>query len=400
MYRSLYRYTTPLLLIISVAIAVLTLYITGRQAAYLEDEERSKLELWVEAMRRMADLEYAQEDYSILLKIIERNDNLPLILTDASHFPLSVRNVPPERLHQPGGVEALIEEYAAANDPIVIRLPSGKVNYVYYGFSPILRQLRYFPYIQLTIIVVMIIIAYAIYRSARVAEQNRVWVGMARETAHQLGTPISSLMAWTQILQDENAYPELVASLQLDVDRLHRVADRFSKIGGTPLLEETDIRETIARSVEYMRPRIARRIQLIFTQGDGDYPVPHNATLMGWVIENLIRNSVDAIEGEGVIAIGLRFTQTHAIIDCSDSGKGIPRAYKKRIFKPGFSTKTRGWGLGLSLARRIVHEYHRGRIFVLRSDAQQGSTIRIILNIQGMCYRFRWMNETLLGLRG
>lgn len=379
-YQNISKITIRILLLLSVLIIGMTLRITNRQAQYIEKEERNKINLWVEATTRVANLQYLQEDYSLLAMIIEQNDNLPMIITDANNYPITINNVTPEQLNQPNAVENLIKTFSQSNPPIVITLPSGEIHYLYYGFSPILNELRYYPYIQLSIIFALALLAYLVYRNVKSAEQDHVWIGMARETAHQLGTPISSLMAWAQILEDENSNPEFTRSLQLDVDRLQRVADRFSKIGGVPLLSDRDIRQTVEQSVDYMRPRIAKRIQLIFTKDLVNHPTPHNATLIAWVIENLIRNSVDAIEGEGIVAISLKFTHNKAIIDCADSGRGMTRNQRLRCFNPGYSTKTRGWGLGLSLTKRIMKDYHDGTIQVVRSEVMQGTTIRITLH--------------------
>ncbi len=380
LYQAISKISTPILLSLALLVAFLTLYITNRQARFLETEERNKLNLRVEATTRMANLQYLQEDYSLLARIIEQNDNLPMVITDANGYPITISNVAPNLLNQPNAVDKLIKSFSQSNPPIRITLPSGEIHYMYYGFSPILNELRYYPYIQLSILLALAMIAYLVYKNSKTAEQNNVWIGMARETAHQLGTPISSLMAWVENLKEDNLYPKLTDSLELDVERLQRVSERFSKIGSIPQLNDRNIRETIEKSYLYMAPRIGKRITLLFTKDNQNFPTPHNATLIAWVVENLIRNGADAIEAaEGVVNLSLRFAHNAAIIECSDSGKGMTRLQRARCFKPGYSTKTRGWGLGLSLSRRIVKDYHNGRIAVVRSEPMQGTTIRITL---------------------
>lgn len=371
-----------------------TLVVTGRQARVLAEEERAKIDLWAEATRRMADLTVESLDYTFIYEVVQRNDNVPVILTDEARYPLAVRNVDEYYFQTPGGVGKLIEGLAREHEPIVIELPSGGVNYIFYGSSATLKELRYYPFVQLLLILVLVLFGFFLLRQSRRAEQDRVWVGMARETAHQLGTPISSLMAWVHLLQEEHeTIPGLRESLDLDVQRLQRVAERFSKIGAVPQLDDYDFLQTLRESVEYMRPRVPQRIELILREPSLVLPVPHNAVLMQWVVENLIRNSVDAMGRDGRIELRLHFHPRRAHLDCVDTGRGIHRSKKRAIFRPGFSTKSRGWGLGLSLAHRIVQRYHHGRIFVLRSEVGSGTTIRLTLPARGLNERRdeQWM---------
>lgn len=374
------RRIAPFLLLAVIAIVlVMTLRTSWLQATGLAKEEREKAELIAEATRRMADLNTKAQDFDFILHIIQHNETVPIILVNEQHTPLSLRNIEQKYLDRAELLPQLLREMARAHDPIPITLPSGDKCYVYYGSSATLGRLRQYPYIQLGFISVVVLLSLLTMRQTKQADQNRLWVGLAKETAHQLGTPISSLLAWIHLLRDDNARPEIVDSLSTDVDRLQRIADRFSKIGTLPQLNDTDIKRTIAESVSYMRPRISQKIALVYLTEDIPYRIPHNALLLEWVLENLIRNAVDAISGEGIISIQLRMERNRALIDCSDSGKGMSRKTRMSIFSPGFTTKTRGWGLGLSLARRIIRNYHHGHLFVLRSEPNRGTTFRIVL---------------------
>lgn len=373
------RLLNALLVLLGVGVIAFTLAITSQQASTLAQEEREKIDLWAEATRQMANADVMPGDYSLLLKVIQGNYTLPSVLTDANRFPIAMRNIPDRYLSHPDELPEFIEQLALEHEPIEIVLPSGEVNYVFYGSSEVLRGLRHYPYVQLLFIIVLTLLGFLMFRQARLAEQNRVWVGLAKETAHQLGTPISSLMGWAQYLQEENTNPELAESLALDVERLQRVAQRFSKIGAKPQLEDTDLQGTLEQSIAYISPRIPHRVMLSFLAPSFSMAVPHNSILIQWVIENLVRNSVDALGRRGSINVELHYTPNLAIVDCTDTGKGMGKRARRMVFNPGYSTKQRGWGLGLSLAKRIVKQYHHGRIYVLQSEPGKGTTFRIEL---------------------
>jgi len=267
------------------------------------------------------------------------------------------------------------------NEPISIELSDGVFNYLYYRESTLLRQLRIYPYVQLAVILLFIAVAYVAFSSSRSAEQNQVWVGLSRETAHQLGTPTSSLSAWSEIICSRYPGTDIAEELPADVERLVRVAERFSLIGSKPKLHSEDLPALAEMTAAYLRKRIASTVELtVVNETSGCNAVPFNPVLLGWVIENLVKNSADAMKGSGKINIRLTETTGEAVIDVDDTGKGIPRKDFKTIFKPGYTTRERGWGLGLSLSKRIIEEYHRGKIFVLRSEPGLGSCMRIILN--------------------
>lgn len=282
-----------------------------------------------------------------------------------------------------GDTTAMLKRIAAmekANAPIAIDLPGKGRNYIFYEESLVITQLRYFPYVQLVILGLFLLVAYALFSIFRNAEQNQVWVGMAKETAHQLGTPLSSLMAWMELLKSRNADPEALTEMRKDLDRLEVITERFSKIGSAPALTPEKIYHTLRATVLYLRPRLPARARIeVMTPLDADLTVPLNRALFSWVIENLIRNAVDAMEGEGSITIEIHRDAGNVHVDLTDTGKGIPAAQHRRVFEPGFTTKKRGWGLGLSLSKRIIEQYHKGRIFVRRSAPGKGTTFRITL---------------------
>lgn len=279
-------------------------------------------------------------------------------------------------------MQARIRVMEKANRPIAIDLPGKGRNYIFYEESLVITQLRYFPYVQLVILGLFLIVAYALFSIFRNAEQNQVWVGMAKETAHQLGTPLSSLMAWMELLKDKD--PEAVAEMRKDVDRLEVITERFSKIGSAPDLTPEKLYHTLRATVLYLRPRLPGRVKIdVLQPADTDLPVPLNRALFSWVVENLIRNAVDAMEGEGSITLEIIPEDGNVHVDLTDTGKGIPASQHRTVFQPGFTTKKRGWGLGLSLSKRIIEQYHGGKIFVKKSAPGKGTTFRITL-IQGM----------------
>ncbi len=264
------------------------------------------------------------------------------------------------------------------NKRITIEVGNNNVNYIYYKESNLLIQLKYYPYIQLTVILLFVIVAYLAFSSSRKAEQNQVWIGLTKETAHQLGTPTSSLMAWKELLKEKNVDENLLLHLENDINRLSIITDRFSKIGSKPALKLEPLVDVIADSLEYLRKRTASNIDYILNHEKVDLYVPLSRSLFEWVIENICKNAIDAIDGKsGLIKIDIKKFKKKIIIDITDNGKGIPKSKFKTIFKPGFTTKTRGWGLGLSLAKRIIENFHNGKIYVYSSELGKGTTIRI-----------------------
>ncbi|MEZ4739838.1 MAG: HAMP domain-containing sensor histidine kinase [Flavobacteriales bacterium] len=306
---------------------------------------------------------------------------VPVIYTDSTQTQvIESGHIEPEVLASGSALKARIQAMAQANAPIAIDLPGKGRNYIFYEESLVITQLRYFPYVQMGILALFLIVAYALFSIFRNAEQNQVWVGMAKETAHQLGTPLSSLMAWMELLKAKNVDPEALNEMRKDVDRLEVITERFSKIGSAPDLTPEKLYHTLRATVLYLRPRLPSKAQIeVVLPADPEMLVPLNRALFSWVIENLIRNAVDAMEGQGSITIELERDGSHVHIDVTDTGKGIPVAQQRTVFQPGFTTKKRGWGLGLSLSKRIIEQYHGGHIMVKKSAPGKGTTFRITL---------------------
>lgn len=313
-------------------------------------------------------------------ELIENSELVPVILTDKLQHHVIATNLSKEKTDSTHLTQTL-NELANANTPIEIYFSESEVSYVYYATSPELKQLQYFPYIQFLMIGLFILIGYIIFSTFRKAEQNQVWAGMAKETAHQLGTPISSLMAWVQLLEDKPETKEIALEMDKDIVRLTQVTDRFSKIGASTQLEDKDIVFTTRNCLEYLRKRFPDKIGLTFDSAEKEIIFPHNPPLLEWVIENICKNAVDAMEGEGKIDVEIKRNNKQIIIDITDNGKGMSLSQQRSVFEPGFTTKKRGWGLGLPLAKRIIHEYHKGKLKVLHSEVGKGTTFRITLSL-------------------
>jgi hypothetical protein len=310
-------------------------------------------------------------------ELISNQGLVPVILIDAQNDSIISTNLPKEKLKGKEKKKTLAY-FKKQNLPIEIIFSNHQNSLLYYDDSPELKQLQYFPYIQFLIIGLFIFIAYLIFSTFRKAEQNQVWAGMAKETAHQLGTPLSSLMAWVQLLESEKIDPKIVLEMEKDVNRLETVTNRFSKIGSDTKLDLDDIVKTIENVTSYLRSRISSKIELTFHKPFDPIFIKHNPPLMEWVFENIIKNAVDAIEKQGTIDVSISQDEKEVIIDIKDSGKGIPSNKIKTVFQPGFTSKKRGWGLGLSLVNRIVKDYHKGKVFVLESEIDKGTTFRIV----------------------
>jgi two-component system, sporulation sensor kinase D len=379
----LFRYKTFgkfSLLLFAILVGMGSLIYTQNLVGKLKVEERKNVELWAEATR-LISLPDTNQNVEFLSTIIENNNTVPVILTDEADSIISARNFDVRRKDDYRYFRKELEKIKEQNKPIVNNLENGHYNLIYYKDSIILTMLIFYPYIQLAIIILFILVSYQAFRSSRKAQQNQVWVGMSKETAHQLGTPTSSLAGWIEILQ--NNYPDIpvTAELARDVERLEKVTERFSRIGSKPSLTKENIVAIISRTVDYLKSRASSKVKFIYDYNfRNEILVPVNSALFEWVIENVSKNAIDAMEGNGEITIRIAETEKHALIDITDTGKGIPKSAFKKIFNPGFTTKQRGWGLGLSLARRIVEEYHNGKIFVRHSEVGKGSCIRIVMN--------------------
>jgi len=346
----------------------------------LKIEERKKVELWAQATLLIIDAD-STENIEFPYSIIENNSTVPVIVTDESDRIIAYKNFDETRKEDPRYLPRALEKMKKRNKPIVIDFSGGYQNLIYYKDSIILTQLTYYPFVQLGIILLFILVAYLAFSSSRKAADNQVWVSMSKETAHQLGTPTSSLAGWVEILGQKYPDISITSEIARDVERLEKITERFSRIGSKPVLNNENITEIITRTIDYLKKRTSSKVRFRFDPGaEGKIVIPVNAALFEWVIENISKNAIDAMEGNGEISYRIIASEKNVIIDISDTGKGIPRKSFKKIFNPGYSTKQRGWGLGLSLAKRIVEEFHNGRIYVRSSEIGKGSCIRIIIN--------------------
>ena len=375
------------LILAAVAIAAASLVVSHYLVRDLENEERARMEIWAEAMHTLSTAD-ENADLNLVLKVLEQNHNIPVIVTDTNEEVQISRNVTSVTSVKDITREdslARLKKMAKAMEAQgrVIRVQIGEENKdflkVCYDDSLLLTRLEYYPYIQLAVVMLFIIIAIFALLASKKAEQNKVWVGLSKETAHQLGTPISSLMAWTEILRENYPDDDLIPEMDKDVKRLQLIADRFSKIGSAPEMKDVQLGELLQHVVEYMNRRTSQKVEIKYSTPE--IIVNVNPQLFEWVFENLCKNAVDAMEGQGTIQITAHADERLIIIDVSDNGKGITSQNLQDVFNPGYTTKKRGWGLGLSLAKRIVEEYHHGKSYVLASERGKGTTFRIELKI-------------------
>ncbi len=372
------------LLLIAVGIGVFSLWYTRMLANDLARQEEKKIILLANAMK---ELNSSNGQNSFALSIIMDNESIPVMVTDEFGNIINDRNFDTLRRERDSTyLQKELEIMKQQHDPIKVEYlldeETKQVSYlyIYYKNSHQLVRLRQYPYYQLTIIAIFILVSYIAFSTSRRAEQNRVWVGMSKETAHQLGTPVSSLMGWINLIREtpKEEQQDILNELEKDVQKLELIAERFSKIGSAPVLEEQNISEVLQQSVDYLKSRSGTKVLFELKAAPEEHALL-NKPLFEWVIENLCKNAMDAMEGNGRITIEVLHENNHVIVDVTDTGKGIPKSKQRTVFKPGYTTKKRGWGLGLSLAKRIIEEYHKGKIFVKHSDSGKGTTFRIIL---------------------
>ncbi|MBQ6194729.1 MAG: HAMP domain-containing histidine kinase [Prevotella sp.] len=370
------RQTKILLVVAAVLIAVASLVASNLLTRDLYEEEHKKMEIWAEAMRTL-NVDDGNDGMNLVLKVIEDNTTIPVVVVDEKGEVQISRNT-----DEKASPAELARQWKAAGHSIRILYddanPKEYID-VCYDDSLMLKRLAVYPYVQLGVVLLFVVIAIFALLTSKRAEQNKVWVGLSKETAHQLGTPISSLMAWTEILKEQYPDDSLLGEMEKDVRRLQLIADRFSKIGSLPEPVPSNMNEVLTRVAEYMSRRVSNKVHIQKLLPPEPVIVPLNASLFEWVIENLCKNAVDAMEGSGRITLFLGVEMDLVVVEVSDTGKGIRKKDLKSVFKPGFTTKQRGWGLGLSLAKRIVEEYHHGRIFVKASEVGRGTTFRIEL---------------------
>ncbi len=360
-------------------IGVSSLYYTNVLVSKLSFEERKKVELWAKATRELVNFEDTTKDASFAFEVMQDNRTIPIILADSLDHIIAFRNLDSVKSLDPKYLAKQLRIMKEQNEPIVIEPGFGIKNYIYFRNSVILQKLIIYPYIQLGVILLFIGVSYLAFSSSRKAEQNKVWVGLTKETAHQLGTPTSSLMGWIEYLKTKGVEQNVVLELDKDVKRLEKITERFSKVGSSPKLTHANVAEHIEKAVEYLSSRSSRKVAFEMQFAEKQVIIPLSPALFEWVIENICKNAIDAIEGSGKIEIRLSLAPKWVTIDINDNGKGMPKSLYKTVFKPGFTTKERGWGLGLSLAKRIVENYHRGRLFVVHSEINKGTTFRIML---------------------
>jgi signal transduction histidine kinase len=342
-------------------------------------EERLKMNLWANAQKTLINAG-ENTDVELPLQIFSNNTSIPIILTENDSI-INTVNIDEEIVNNPKKAEDFLAGLKSENDPIVIEYVPGKFQKLYYGNSALLNKLKYYPIALVLIIVLFAGLVYNFYRSTKMATQNKLWAGMAKETAHQIGTPLSSLIGWVEILKADDVPESTIIEIEKDIDRLLTITERFSKIGSEPKLENKDIIEETQKSYDYLQSRFSKQIEFSFTGPKSPVIVLFNPTLHSWTIENLVKNAIDAMKGRGKLALEILHEGGFVRINVSDTGNGIPKNQFKSVFEPGFTTKKRGWGLGLSLTKRIVEEYHKGTIKVLHSEIGKGTTMQISFKV-------------------
>jgi signal transduction histidine kinase len=378
-----------ILIIFTLVISCSSIYYTEKLVKKLAEREEKMIDLYAKGLKFIVSPDNNGNISFLFNEIIEANNSIPVILTDDKHNPISSKNIElPEKISEASANKILVKELVSMKEqhaPILVEYPElGIRNYIYYKNSYLLTQLLYYPYLQLAVVTFFGFIAFLAFSYARTAEQNRIWVGLAKETAHQLGTPISSLMAWVEIFKSTPALAEhtIVEELDKDIKRLEIVTSRFSNIGSTPKLIEENVLDVMNEGVDYLKNRVSKKISITVNSNlNEDYTIPINKPLFSWVIENLVKNAVDAMNNKGTINIIISQEQVDKIIiDVIDNGNGMTKKQAKQAFNAGFTTKKRGWGLGLTLVKRIVEEYHGGKIKIKNSEIDKGTTFRIEMN--------------------
>ncbi|KAB2915413.1 MAG: GHKL domain-containing protein [Bacteroidetes bacterium] len=385
-----------LLLLFAICIALFSLLYTQTLASKLAEQEKRNMEIWAHATNLLVNsVSYEGEDEAIdkfisdantfCINVVKKNTTIPAIMLDQEENIMTFVNLDSNKLATDSKYQykKLEEMKLENNDTIIINISDQAKNYIYYENSTLLSQLQYFPIYQMTLISLFLLVSYFAFNASRRSEQNRVWVGLAKETAHQLGTPISSLLAWIDLFRasEGNIDSELITEMEHDVKRLELVTERFSKIGSEPELKPENIEQVLEKAVGYLKNRVSSKVAFTIDASRLTHPTAQvNIPLFEWVVENLCKNAIDAMEGQGKIDFMITETRKKIIIDVRDTGKGIPSSQFKTVFKPGFTTKKRGWGLGLSLVKRIIQDYHKGNIFVKASVVGVGTVFRIVLN--------------------
>ncbi len=366
--------------LISLVIVTLILWNTFTFFQKFKHEERIKMEILATAQKEIANDKNLDANVDLSLKIIENNNNIPMILVDEEGTVITYQNLDATKSLKPEYLKNQLAIMKTENKPIEINFDGKTKQFIYYKDSDLLNKLTYYPLALILILVLFLAVIYFFHSSNKAAEANKLWTGMAKETAHQIGTPLSSLLGWIEILKMEKVDEMYIQEIEKDVDRLNTIANRFSKIGSTPELKKENIVAITKQAFDYLESRSSKQISFSFSTSDDIIYTDLNTELFGWVVENLIKNAIDAMLGKGELSFNIEGNQKKVIITVTDSGKGMSRKLYKQIFKPGFTTKKRGWGLGLSLSKRIVEDYHNGKIFVKKSEIGKGTTFQIIID--------------------
>lgn len=376
-HRNLIRWV---IVVASFVIISLILWNTYAFFQKFKAEERTKMENWSFAQKEIDERSNLNENIGELpLKILQSNTSTPMILMDSEGNIVSDLNIPENEINNSEKVKRLVENFKKENNPIVVKYGDKIFSTLYYGNSPLLNKLKYYPLALLLIIFLFGAVVYFFYRSSKTATENKLWSGMAKETAHQIGTPLSSLIGWAEILKSEQINPEYIVEIEKDISRLQTITERFSKIGSLPTLEKADIVKETLESYDYLKARSSDLIEFEIIAPHEEIFVNLNKQLYSWTIENLVKNAIDAMKGKGKLIIEISQIEKSVKINVTDSGKGLSRNQFSSIFEPGYTTKKRGWGLGLSLAKRIIEEFHTGKIKVLHSEIDKGTTMQIAL---------------------
>lgn len=349
---------------------------------FLRKEEIKRIGLFATAMKYQQEAKIIEDPMTLdlLLKINETNNTIPVIVTDKNKKPIGLqKNIPENILDDDAKMRSLLRKMESSYEPIELQMPDGNNQYVYYMNSDVLNNLRYTPYILGLLVIAYISFSFWFLRTIKKTDEGYVWAGLAKETAHQIGTPLSSMIGWIEILRMENENSEGVKEIENDINRLKTISERFSKIGSVPELNDLNINETLQQNFDYLKSRISTKVRFMLILPKQNILIPHNRILMSWVIENIVKNAVDAMKGEGKLEIELYEKHKNIVIDFKDSGSGMTAFQVRNAFKAGYSTKSRGWGLGLSLAKRVIKEYHNGDIRIAHTEVGKGTTFRIIM---------------------
>lgn len=372
-----------LLFISSLSIIALIIWNTFSFFKILKENELSKMEIWATALKDIEKSDQLKLSFSeTSLEVIQSNTTTPMILYSPKEEKYDHRNIPAKQINTPEKIDLLVKRFSEEYQPIEVSYDDEVLQIIYFGNSPLINKIKFYPIALIFIMLLFFFAIYFFFRTARASEQNKLWAGMAKETAHQIGTPLSSLVGWIEILKSENVDPEYILEMEKDIERLNTITDRFSKVGSVPTMEKADVVKETKASFDYLKRRSSKLINFSIDIPDTPLIVNLNPQLYSWTIENIVKNGIDAMKGKGDINISITTNLKSAFIRVSDNGKGIPKKDFNKIFSPGVTSKRRGWGLGLSLAKRIIEGYHKGKIRVLKSSPTEGTTMEIMLHLQ------------------